>query len=66
MTEDKETVWLSGAGEIGSYIGITQSGAIRRLVLENGLPAKKLFGLWRALPADLDEWMKRQLKGHEG
>ena len=47
MTDKK---WLSGASEIGTYIGITYSGAIRKLVIEHGLPAKKLFGVWRALP----------------
>lgn len=60
-----DQVWISGAAAIGRYLGMTRHGAVQQLVSERGLPAKKLFGLWRALPEDLDEWMKRQLRGRE-
>lgn len=50
---------IVGAKSIAQTIGEGRND-IPRLVAQEGLPAWKKRGTWRALPEDLTEWLRKQ------
>jgi len=57
-----EPVWVSGSRDIGKCIGEGKN-QIKRLVEQEGLPARKIFKKWRAIYSDLEEWAEMQMNG---
>lgn len=47
--------WLIGAKSIGAYVGVDHR-EIADLVNDEGLPAFKWRGRWRALPEEIRKW----------
>lgn len=48
-------VWLIGAKSIAAYVGVDHR-EIADLVTDEGLPAFKWRGRWRALPEEIRKW----------
>ena len=53
--------WITGMENIAAYLDVGETKVLE-LIRGYGLPARKLFGQWRALPEDLDEWVRGKLK----
>lgn len=56
-TGTQSGIWLNGAKAIAEYVGIDYR-ELQDVVQDEGLPAFKWRGKWRALPDDLQKWSR--------